>query len=53
LRRVVANDTELSKRLLGVVLNKVDMRSLPNYLDDSSVESHYDQYSDYLSPTLR
>jgi succinoglycan biosynthesis transport protein ExoP len=50
LRRTLADDGLLGERLLGVVLNKVDMAALANYVPWASNEAFYQDYGDYFSP---
>ena len=49
LRRTVEGDQILAERLLGVVLNRVDMAALGDYADRAGVEAYFDQYGEYLS----
>lgn len=49
LRRVIAADPALADRLAGVVLNRVDMGSLRDYVDGAGVEAYMDTYGEYLS----
>jgi succinoglycan biosynthesis transport protein ExoP len=48
LRKAVEDDPALSERLVGVVLNRVDMDSLDDYADRASVEAYLGDYSAYL-----
>ncbi len=49
LRSVVADDPALADRMLGVVLNRVDMVALRDYLDRTSIDAYVGDYSDYRS----
>ncbi len=49
LRKAVEGDPILAERLLGVVLNRVDMAAFRDYVDRGSVEAYLGQYSDYLA----
>ncbi len=48
LRKAVAGDPALNGRLLGVVLNKVDIAALRDYVDRASVEAYLGEYGEYL-----
>lgn len=49
LRRVIDADQALADRLAGVVLNRVDMAVLRDYVDGTSVEAYMGAYGEYLS----
>lgn len=49
LRRVIDADQILANRLVGVVLNRVDMASLRDYVDGASVEAYMGAYGEYLT----
>jgi succinoglycan biosynthesis transport protein ExoP len=49
LRRVIDLEPALAQRLAGIVLNRVDMKALRDYVDGTSVESYLDAYGEYLS----
>jgi succinoglycan biosynthesis transport protein ExoP len=48
LRKAVKDDPVLAERLMGVVLNRVDMVSLDDYADRSSVDAYLGEYAEYL-----
>jgi succinoglycan biosynthesis transport protein ExoP len=47
LRRVVEAEQTLAERLVGVVLNRVDMVALRDYVDRSSLEAYLGTYGEY------
>lgn len=49
LRRAVAADQTLADRLVGAVLNRVDMVALRDYVDRSSLEAYMGTYGEYQS----
>jgi succinoglycan biosynthesis transport protein ExoP len=49
LRKTVEGDPILAERLLGVVLNRVDMAAFGDYVDRASVEAYLGEYGEYLS----
>jgi succinoglycan biosynthesis transport protein ExoP len=49
LRRVVEAEQLLAERLVGVVLNRVDMVALRDYVDRSSLEAYMGTYGEYQS----
>ncbi len=49
LRRVIDADQILADRLVGVVLNRVNMASLRDYVDGASVEAYMGAYGEYLT----
>jgi succinoglycan biosynthesis transport protein ExoP len=49
LRKAVEGDPILAERLLGVVLNRVDMAALGDYVDRASVDAYLDEYGEYLT----
>jgi succinoglycan biosynthesis transport protein ExoP len=49
LRETLMNETVLQEKMLGVVLNKVDMEALREYVPVSSGEQYYEEYGDYIS----
>jgi polysaccharide biosynthesis transport protein len=49
LRKAIESDPVLAERLLGVVLNRVDMASFRDYVDRTSVEAYLGEYGEYLS----
>ncbi|AZL58139.1 chromosome partitioning protein ParA [Tabrizicola piscis] len=49
LRRVVEAEQTLAERLVGVVLNRVDMVALRDYVDRSSLEAYLGTYGEYQS----
>ncbi len=50
LRAVLDSEPSLADKLLGVVLNKVDMVALKGYVPRASNEALYHEYGDYFSP---
>lgn len=50
LRATLASEPALADKLLGVVLNKVDMVALKDYVPRASNEAMYHEYGDYFSP---
>jgi polysaccharide biosynthesis transport protein len=48
LRKAVAGDPILAERLLGVVLNRVDMTAFRDYVDRASVDAYLGEYGEYL-----
>lgn len=50
LRATLNAEPALADKLLGVVLNKVDMVALKNYVPRASNEAMYHEYGDYFSP---
>ncbi len=50
LRATLAGEPALADKLLGVVLNKVDMVALKDYVPRASNEAFYSDYGDYFSP---
>lgn len=50
LRATLGNEPAMTDKLLGVVLNKVDMEALKNYVPWASSETFYQEYGDYFSP---
>ncbi len=51
LRSMIASDHPLAERMMGVVLNKVDMTALRDFVGVSSVEAYYGEYGDYITGT--
>jgi polysaccharide biosynthesis transport protein len=51
LRTTLGNEPAMTDKVLGVVLNKVDMSALQNYVPWASGETFYQDYGDYFSPT--
>jgi polysaccharide biosynthesis transport protein len=51
LRATLGQEPALMEKVLGVVLNKVDMGALQNYVPWASNETFYQDYGDYFSPT--
>ncbi len=51
LRATLGNEPAMADKVLGVVLNKVDMGALQNYVPWASNETFYQDYGDYFSPT--
>jgi polysaccharide biosynthesis transport protein len=49
LRKAVDSDPILAERLLGVVLNRVDMTVFRDYVDRASVEAYLDEYGEYMA----
>jgi polysaccharide biosynthesis transport protein len=49
LRKAVDSDPILAERLLGVVLNRVDMTVFRDYVDRASVEAYLDEYGKYMA----
>ncbi|MGL5008526.1 MAG: AAA family ATPase [Paracoccaceae bacterium] len=49
LRNAIHGEPVLAERLLGVVINRVDMSSFRNYVDRSSVDAYLGEYGEYLS----
>jgi polysaccharide biosynthesis transport protein len=49
LRKAVEGDPILAERLLGVVLNRVDMAAFRDYVDRASVEAYLGEYGEYLA----
>lgn len=47
LRGLVGGDAALLKKLTGVILNKVDMRKLPDFAGDADGASYIGDYGDY------
>jgi polysaccharide biosynthesis transport protein len=50
LRTALADDPAMAEKMLGVVLNKVDMSALGNYVPWASGETFYQDYGDYFTP---
>jgi polysaccharide biosynthesis transport protein len=50
LRATLGGEPALVDKLLGVVLNKVDMVALKDYVPRASNEAFYHDYGDYFSP---
>ncbi|MCU0908215.1 MAG: AAA family ATPase [Rhodobacteraceae bacterium] len=50
LRRLIQSNPALQDRLLGTVLNRVDMAALPRYLDPASLDTWIGAYGDYIHP---
>lgn len=48
LRKAVDSDPILTERLVGVVLNRVDMAAFDDYADRASVDGYFDEYGEYL-----
>jgi succinoglycan biosynthesis transport protein ExoP len=48
LRKAVESDPILAERLVGVVLNRVDMTAFEDYADRASVDAYLGQYGEYL-----
>jgi polysaccharide biosynthesis transport protein len=48
LRKAVESDSILAERLVGVVLNRVDMTALDDYADRASVDAYLHDYGEYL-----
>jgi polysaccharide biosynthesis transport protein len=48
LRKVVESDPFLAERLLGVVLNRVDIAGLRDYVDPISVDAYLGEYGAYM-----
>ena len=48
-RNVLNSDPHLAQSLIGVVLNKVDMIKLRDFVDVSNVVNYYDEYGSYLT----
>jgi polysaccharide biosynthesis transport protein len=48
LRKVVESDPFLAERLLGVVLNRVDIAGLRDYVDPISVDGNLGEYGAYM-----
>jgi hypothetical protein len=46
---VLGSDPHLAQCLIGVVLNKVDMIKLRDFVDVSNVVNYYDEYGSYLT----
>ncbi len=51
LRATLGQEPAMMDKVLGVVLNKVDMEALRNYVPWASGEAFYQDYGDYFSPT--
>jgi polysaccharide biosynthesis transport protein len=51
LRATLGQEPAMMDKVLGVVLNKVDMDALQNYVPWASSETFYQDYGDYFSPT--
>lgn len=49
LRETLMNEPALMEKTLGVVLNKVDMESLRDYVPQTGGEHYYEEYGDYFS----
>lgn len=48
-RETLMNEPALMEKTLGVVLNKVDMTSLRDYVSETGGEHYYEEYGDYFS----
>jgi polysaccharide biosynthesis transport protein len=48
LEEAIATEPLLAARLLGVLLNKVDMKALRSYAGTAGTEQYFDEYRDYL-----
>jgi polysaccharide biosynthesis transport protein len=48
LRKATEGDPALAERLMGVVLNRVDIDGLDDYADRASVEAYLGDYAEYL-----
>ncbi len=48
LRKALDSDPILAERLVGVVLNRVDMTAFGDYADRASVDAYLNQYGEYL-----
>lgn len=49
LKRLIAANPALRDRLLGAVLNKVDMAALRGFVDTASADAYLEEYGDYFS----
>ncbi|WP_096786087.1 GNVR domain-containing protein [Rhodobacter sp. CZR27] len=48
-RETLMNEPALMEKTLGVVLNKVDMTTLRDYVSETGGEHYYEEYGDYFS----